>query len=210
MSITIYTYNDKVLKNATTDKWLRAPDVDPYNPLGLPANTIRCKFNNPSYTPSVGTSQTLIEQGDNYSIWDIYISSNNWSDRFRQITSLTEVLGANTTNVTDIEGIFYRCSNLTNIALFDTSNVTSMMYFCYEVESLTAIPLFNTSKVQYMGNAFARCYNVAGGALALYQQASTQTTPPSNHNDTFLECGIYTQTGTSELYQIPSSWGGYA
>ena len=41
MAITVYTYNDKVLKNVTTDKWLKKA-VDPYNPLGLPggSNTV--------------------------------------------------------------------------------------------------------------------------------------------------------------------------
>jgi hypothetical protein len=55
---------------------------------------------------------------------------------------------------------------------------------------------------------FRDCLNVQSGALALYQQASTQTTPPSDHSYTFTNCGKNTQTGAAELAQIPSSWGG--
>jgi hypothetical protein len=52
------------------------------------------------------------------------------------------------------------------------------------------------------------CYKVETGALALYQQASTQATPPSKHDSTFWNCGRDTVTGAAELAQIPSSWGG--
>jgi hypothetical protein len=55
---------------------------------------------------------------------------------------------------------------------------------------------------------FAFCHNVETGALSLYQQMSTQTNPPNNHEGTFVECGSNTQTGSAELAQIPTSWGG--
>jgi surface protein len=82
------------------------------------------------------------------------------------------------------------------------------MNICYGCTSLTSIPLLNTSNVTTMNNAFADCINVESGALALYQQVSTQTTPPSNHTNAFNNCGSNTQTGQAELAQIPSSWGG--
>lgn len=183
-----------------------ATPVDPYNPLGLPANTIRCKFNSSSYTPTIGDSQTLVETGDNYSVWDIYIASNTWSQLFVRSTRLTEVLGANTTNVTSMSGLFMSAYTLTKLALFDTSNVTNMYYFCGGADTLTNIPLFNTSKVTDVGYAFNNCYYVTGGALALYNQMATQANPPSNHYRTFYQCGKNTTTGAAELAQIPSDW----
>jgi surface protein len=72
--------------------------------------------------------------------------------------------------------------------------------------SLTSIPLFDTSKVTNMGSTFRDCQNVESGALALYQQASSQSNPPSNHSQTFTNCGTNTQTGAEELAQIPSDW----
>jgi hypothetical protein len=53
---------------------------------------------------------------------------------------------------------------------------------------------------------FYNCYKVESGAYALYQQASTQTTPPSSHSNTFRNCGRDTTTGAAELAQIPSDW----
>ena len=50
------------------------------------------------------------------------------------------------------------------------------------------------------------CNNVESGALALYNQLSTQTTPPSNHSQTFYDCGSNTTTGAAELAQVPSDW----
>lgn len=55
---------------------------------------------------------------------------------------------------------------------------------------------------------FAGCSNVESGALALYNQMSTQTTPPQYHQYCFTNCGRDTVTGAAELAQIPSSWGG--
>ena len=147
----------------------------------LPEKTIRCKFT-AGYTPNFGTSKTLVDADQN--IWDIYNSTSSWGYLLFMNTNLESIIAANTTGVTDMSGMCNGCTNLTNVPLFDTSSVTNM------------------------GNMFNNCYNVASGALALYQQASTQATPPTNHNNTFKGCGIYTTTGSAELAQIPASWGG--
>jgi hypothetical protein len=55
---------------------------------------------------------------------------------------------------------------------------------------------------------FYNCHNVQSGALALYQQASTQATPPSAHTYCFNDCGDRTESGRAELAQIPTDWGG--
>lgn len=96
--------------------------------------------------------------------------------------------------------------SLSSVALFNTSNVTDMNRMFWNCNALTSIPLFNTSKVTNVENMFAHCTNVQCGALALYQQMSSQATPPSSHAWTFYDCGINTQTGSAELAQIPDSW----
>ena len=53
---------------------------------------------------------------------------------------------------------------------------------------------------------FANCTKVQSGALALYQQASTQANPPPEHARTFRNCGSDTPTGAAELAQIPYDW----
>jgi surface protein len=71
---------------------------------------------------------------------------------------------------------------------------------------LKNIPLFNTSSVRYMESTFNNCPKVESGALALYNQVSTQAVPPINHSYTFRNCGSNTTTGATELAQIPDSW----
>lgn len=125
---------------------------------------------------------------------------------FRSCSALASVPLFDTSSVIDISGMFSGCSSLTTSPLFDTSSVIRMGGMFYGCAALTSIPLFDTSSVVNMDQAFELCTNVQTGALALYQQASTQTTPPSSHTYTFSSTGINTVTGAAELAQIPSDW----
>lgn len=155
--------------------------VDPYNPLGLPPFTIRVKFST-GYTPTMGDSQTLVDSTEN--VWDITQNSTNWTLLFAGNSNISRIIGSNTTGVTNMSGMFTLCSELEEIQLFDTRSVTNM------------------------SSMFSNCYNVQSGALALYQQVSTQATVPTHNENTFYQCGASTTTGAAELAQIPSSWGG--
>ena len=146
----------------------------------LPAHTIRCKFRT-GFTPSMGDTQTLVDADEN--IWDIYKSSTDWNSLFAN-RDLVSVIAANTTGVTNMYYMFHTCRELTAVPLFDTSSVTDM-------------------DLMFFG-----CTNVQSGALALYQQASSQTNPPIYHDYTFTNCGRDTVTGAAELAQIPTAWGG--
>lgn len=124
---------------------------------------------------------------------------------FDYCTSLSSVPHFNTSNVTLMNSMFIGCHSLSSIPLYDTSNVTEMENMCLECSSLSSIPLFNTTKVTNMNAAFDGCVSVQSGALALYQQASTQANVPS-HQYTFYDCGVNTVQGAAELAQIPSDW----
>lgn len=133
---------------------------------------------------------------------------------FSKCTALTQVPLYNTSNVTNMYGMFYECSNLESVPLFDTSSVTTFYKGsdrkgAFEnCTSLKAVPLFNTSSATSTSRMFYGCTAVESGALDLYNQASTQTTPPSSHSDMFTNCGSGTVSGSAELAQIPASWGG--
>lgn len=207
---TVYTVNNKVLKNSATDKWLAKKEtpVDPYNPLGLPPYTIRLLYNDgatPNFTMGTGVQ---VSQSPN--IWDLTYNNTVWEWLLEEEYDLLEVLGANTSGVTNMSYMFIHCDSLTTAPLFDTSSVTNMSRMFVHCSSLTSVPLFNTSSVTDMSQMFTDCISVETGALALYQQASTQATPPSNHDRTFRNCGRNTVTGAAELAQIPSDWGGTA
>ena len=225
----ILTFNNKILSAGS--KWL-AKELPP-----IPANTIRLKYKAGTEPDNLksGASKVCIDEQNN--IWDVTCNDSNWNWLLTHgITqsndNLLEVLGGNTSsvtsmnylfcnatslikvelfdtsNVTSMEQMFYYCSALTNVPLFDTANVTNMHSMFSNCSSLSLVPLLNTSKVTNFRTVFWNCRNVEGGALALYQQASSQATPPSDHHDSFLSCGRNTTTGAAELAQIPSDWGG--
>jgi surface protein len=177
---TIYTLNGKVLKNSANDKWL-------IKKVGLPpiaANTIRVRTSDGNVPVKTGYTyyDTATLVSGTTDVYDVYKSGTNFWAVLYNSTNVVEVLGANITGVTDISDMFGDCTSLTTISLFDTSSVTNM------------------------NRTFSGCTNVQSGALALYQQASSQTTPPTLHTGTFHNCGSDTVTGAAELAQIPSSW----
>jgi len=123
-----------------------------------------------------------------------------------------DVLDMDMTGVTTVSYLFNSAWPVQNIfSIHNTSSVTDFSYFIAHTSRIIAIPslpLFDTSSavnVSYM------CYNtrnVESGSLALYQQMSSQATPPSTHNNCFTNCGSATTTGQAERAQIPTSWGG--
>ena len=134
-------------------------------------------------------------------------SCTNMSYMFSRCTSLTTVPLFNTSSCTDMGGMFDSCTSLTTVPLFDTSSCTDMGAMFYNCTALTSVPLFDTSSCTNMNNMFIWCTKVESGALALYQQASTQANVPT-HSGAFKYCGSNTVTGSAELAQIPTSWGG--
>ena len=177
------------------------PTEEPSGPL--PAYTLRLRFAD-GVTPT-NSKGTLTQVSSSPNIWD-WTYSADWTEVWYNCNTLLEVIDGNTSNVTNMLAVFACCSSLTSVSLLDTSNVTCMSQMFYGCTSLTAVPLFDTSKVTTMSYMFQNCYKVESGALALYQQASSQTTPPLNHSNTFRNCGRDTTTGAAELAQIPSDW----
>ena len=150
---------------------------------------------------------------------------------FASCTSLESVVVSNTSHCTNMNYMFSNCTSLASVNLFDTSIVTKMQQMFYRT-AMVSIPLYNTSSVQnFYGFAmnchslqqvpllntssatnvysmFESCESVESGALALYNQMAGQTTPPSSHTRCFYNCGSNTVSGSAELAQIPTSWGG--
>jgi hypothetical protein len=151
----------------------------------------------------MGDSQTLVDADEN--VWDIYKDSTDWTRLFYGNSNIIEVLGANTTNVTNMAEMFQTCFNLNAVSLFDTRACTNMANMFLSSFNLSLVPLFDTSSCTDMSSMFKGCSMIRSGALALYQQASTQTNVPT-HTQTFAGCGTYTTTGAAELAQIPSDW----
>lgn len=138
---------------------------DPYNPLGLPPNTIRVRTNDglaPNgkvYNYAEYDTATLVEGTTD--IYDVYKSGTNFGRLLRDSTNLIEVIGANTNGITSIDSMFLYCSALSSIPLFDTSNVTSFQQTFNGCKSLTSVPAYDTSKVTDMKYTFSGCTSLS-------------------------------------------------
>lgn len=127
---------------------------------------------------------------------------------FEGCVSLTSVPLFDTSKVTMMSSMFSTCLSLATAPLFDTSKVTTMATMFQGCSSLTTVPLYNTVNVANVTSMFSSCKNVESGALALYQQMSSQVLVPEIHPQCFTQCGSLTASGQAELAQIPVSWGG--
>ena len=127
---------------------------------------------------------------------------------FYDCSSLTTVPLIDTRSATTMKEMFYDCSSLTSVAQLNTSSVGNFQSMFYNCTDLASVPLFDTSSATNVSYMFSGCTAVASGSLALYQQMSSQSTPPSTYTQCFRNCGSNTVSGQAELAQIPASWGG--
>jgi surface protein len=77
------------------------------------------------------------------------------------LPKIENVSNFNTSNATNMNGMFYNCYALTSLDLssFDTSKVTKMSSMFYNCYALTSLDLsnFDTSKATYTINMFSGC-----------------------------------------------------
>ena len=109
------------------------------------------------------TSAYELYSGDTKLIYAPNINTSNVTDMaymFYKCASLTTVPVYNTSKVTKFYDMFYGCSGLTYAPLFDTSKATDMGYMFAFCSSLTSVPAFNTSKVTNMGSMFRGCHSI--------------------------------------------------
>ena len=226
---TALAYNNSLLR---FNNYVIDPGSTPVPPTPiLPANTVRVRTSDgqpPIKADSTSYETATLVPGTT-DVYDVYKSGTSFYGLLSYSTNVTEVLGVNTTGITSLREMFSHCTSLTTVPLFDTSSITntrSMFSNCTSLttvplfdtssvslmqnmfiycSSLTTVPLFNTSSATNMGTMFQGCYNVQSGALALYQQASSQDNVP-DHYHAFKDCGRDTTTGAAELAQIPSEW----
>lgn len=195
--MSLYIGNDKIgslylgstkIKEAWVGDVKVYGSVDPYNPLGLPPFTIRGKFSQ-GYTPTpsgsvIWDSATLVDPTEN--VWDITRANSDWTallSEHGRTAYLLEVLGANSTGVTNMEELFASCKGLTHIEIFDTSSVTNMRVVFDTCLDLPSIPLFDTRRVTDMTGMFGYCRSLATIPLL-------NTSSVVNMDSMFLNCGI--------------------
>ena len=141
-------------------------DPDPYNPLNLPPNTVRVRTNDGAIpNKEYATYETATLVSGTSDVYDVYKSGTDFYNLLFGSTNVVEVLGANTTGITNMGDMFYDCTSLTTVPLFNTSSVTNMDGMFYWCTSLTSVPLFDTSSVTSMSSMFQHCISLTSVPL---------------------------------------------
>ena len=115
--------------------------------------------------------------------------------------------GSNTSNVTNMDSMFYGCSSLTSLDLsgFDTSKVTNMETMFDSCSSLTSLDLsgFDTSKVTKMGNMFDMCSSLTSLDLSKWD-----TSKVTKMNNMFYKCSSLTSLDLSgwNMSNVTDTW----
>ena len=150
--------------------WPEGPD--PYNPLNLPANTVRVRtkdglvpYKSSDVNAALATYDTATLVEGTSDVYDVYKHGNDFYSFLNSSSNVIEVLGANTRGVTGMYNMFAGCSSLMSVSLFDTSSVRDMMNMFAGCSSLTSVPLFNTSSVIYMPGMFDGCSSLTSVPL---------------------------------------------
>lgn len=163
-----------------------------------------------SELPAAQTDVTTYTAIDAYNgLWDVTIDSTSFNKNARIVASLTAITAqGDCSGVTSCATCFNGRTNITSVCSLSFPDCTSYSEMFRGCTALTAVPSINTDVATNTSKMFYGCTAVESGALALYNQASTQTTPPTTHTDMFTHCGSGTTTGAAELALIPGSWGG--
>ena len=105
------------------------------------------------------TSISNNKDNPNFKYCPLFDTSNvtNMIGMFKDCSSLTSIPALDTNKVTIMNNMFSSCSSLTSIPQLDTSNVKFMSSMFSSCSSLTSIPLLDTSKVTDMSNMFYNC-----------------------------------------------------
>ena len=124
---------------------------------------------------------------------------------FTNCRSITSFPNIDTFNVSAMGGTFAGCYKLQSVPTFDTSKVVDFGSTFETCSALTSVPLLDVSKATNADKMFSECVNVTTGAYDLYQRFSA-VRPVPNHNMTFYNCGLSSDTGIQDLMRIPINW----
>ena len=94
----------------------------------------------------------------------------------------------NTSNVTNVDSMFYKCTNLKNIPPYDFSKVTNMENTFWGCSNITSIPYLNTHNVGSVYFCFAECTKLKSIPLLDFSNVS-------NANLAFAHCTSLTDVG---------------
>ena len=114
-------------------------------------------------------------------------STAYWFMSYQKLATIEGLQYLNTSEVAEMDGMFYRCSGLTSLDLkyFNTQKVTDMSWMFYGCSGLASLNLkhFNTQKVTDMRGMFANC-----SALTSLDLKSFKTSEVKDMSGMFGNC----------------------
>lgn len=141
---------------------------EPETPSGI--TIAQYKFNSstdtlPTFNSDFTYTYTDIDNGDGTITRTITSDSSPSSISFSNKTGLVGVSYLDTSNLTNMQSMFYGCSSLTVVDLsgFDTTNVTTietMFAYCSNLLTVTGLNDLDVSNVNNMGGLFSDCSNI--------------------------------------------------
>ena len=162
----VFEYNSRV-KSGTL---LSTPD----SPVPIYGN-----LDGTTWRVSTRASQIYAHPNCSYMFKSSYDFYTTHSGRHRRVDLLLEKIdfgdGFNTSNVTDMMGMFLSGQELQNLDIsnFNTSNVTNMskMFFCCWSLTSLEVSKFNTEKVTDMSKMFFNCTNMTNLNLSHFDMS---------------------------------------
>ena len=106
------------------------------------------------------------------------ISTEGWFSGFENLQTITGLEYLNTSNVTTMFGMFYKCSSLSSLDVthFETKNVTNFISMFQSCSGLTNLDVrnFDTSNATTIGNMFGHCYSLESLDLSSFNTAKVE------------------------------------
>ena len=131
---------------------------------------------------------TSVVFDESFAMCDTISSTAHWLAGCESLKSITGIENLNTSNVTSMHGMFYKCSSLTSLDVthFDTQNVKnlkSMFQLCSQLKTID-LSNFNTDNVTNMNFMFAH----AAGLNTIYVGDKWSTKSVASSTDMFYNC----------------------
>ena len=185
---TLTFYYDTQKATRPGDKW-GINETQTYNGITLPA------WSGTYSNPNTAITQAVIDP----SFKDFRPKTTAlWFNRLQALTQITGIEHLNTSEVTDMNSMFYDCEALTqlDVTKFDTRNVTKMSYMFYGCSALTRLDVskFNTQNVTNMRSMFYGC-----AALSQLDVSKFDTQNVTNMSSMFEGCAALPQLDVSKF-----------
>lgn len=197
--------NNSWYKGTTDSHTITAIEIkDSYTPNGTPTESWNADVDNSGSIKAYVEGKKLIIAGNGAgkimaNADSSYVFSNDESaNSFRDVITMSGLNLLDTSNATNMEGMFWGCGSLTNldISKFNTSKVTSMLLMfnnCYGLTNLN-VSSFNTSNVTNMGAMFGSCVSLINLNLSNFNTRNV-----ASMANMFDNCGSLTSLDLSNF-----------